>query len=156
MNRVELVGRLTRDPELRTVSSGNSVATFTVAVNRPFTPQNGERDADFINCRVWNKQAENLAKFCHKGDQIGVEGSIRTSSYDAQDGSKRYVTEVQADRIEFLTPKGGNSGFQNFHDNSSDNYSGNVSNDVATTDITEDHFKDFGDEVALSDDDLSF
>ena len=156
MNRVELVGRLTRDPELRTVSSGNSVATFTVAVNRPFTPQNGERDADFINCRVWNKQAENLAKFCQKGDQIGVEGSIRTSSYDAQDGSKRYVTEVQADRIEFLTPKGGNSGFQNSHDNSSDNYSGNVSNDVATTDITEDPFKDFGDEVALSDDDLPF
>ena len=156
MNRVELVGRLTRDPELRTVSNGISVASFTVAVNRPFTPQNGERDADFINCRVWNKQAENLAKFCHKGDQIGVEGSIRTSSYDAQDGSKRYVTEVQADRIEFLTPKGGNSGFQNSHDNSSDNYSGNVSNDVATTDITEDPFKDFGDEVALSDDDLPF
>ena len=156
MNRVELVGRLTRDPELRTTSGGVSVASFTVAINRPFTPQNGERDADFINCRVWNKQAENLAKFCHKGDQIGVEGSIRTSSYDAQDGSKRYVTEVQADRIEFLTPKGGNSGFQNSHDNSSDNYSGNVSNDVATTDITEDPFKDFGDEVALSDDDLPF
>ena len=156
MNRVEVVGKLTRDPELRTISSVNSVSTFTVAVNRPFTPQNGERDADFINCRVWNKQAENLAKFCHKGDQIGVEGSIRTSSYDAQDGSKRYVTEVQADRIEFLTPKGGNSGFQNSHDNSSDNYSGNVSNDVATTDITEDPFKDFGDEVALSDDDLPF
>ena len=156
MNRVELVGRLTRDPELRTVSSGISVATFTIAVNRPFTPQNGDREADFINCRVGRNQADNLAKFCHKGDQIGVEGSIRTSSYDAQDGTKRYVTEVQADRIEFLTPKGGNSNFQNSHDDSSNNYAGNSSADIATTDISEDPFKDFGDEVALSDDDLPF
>ena len=156
MNRVELVGRLTRDPELRTTSGGTSVATFTIAVNRNFTGQNGEREADFISCRVWRNQAENLAKFCHKGDQIGVEGSIRTSSYDAQDGTKRYVTEVQADRIEFLTPKGGNSGFQNSHDDSSNNYAGNSSTDVATTDVSEDPFKDFGEEVALSDDDLPF
>ncbi len=155
MNRVELVGRLTRDPELRTVSSGVSVATFTIAVNRAFSGQNGEREADFINCRVWRNQAENLAKFCHKGDQIGVEGSIRTSSYDAQDGTKRYVTEVQADRIEFLTPKGGASNFQNSNIGSSD-ISGSPSSDIATTDISEDPFKDFGDEVALSDDDLPF
>ena len=160
MNRVELVGRLTRDPELRTVSSGISVASFSIAVNRPFSPQGGEREADFINCRVWRNQAENLAKYCHKGDLIGVEGSIRTSSYDGQDGNRRYVTEVQADRIEFLTPKGGNGGFQN---NATSDFTpqkkdiaGDISSDVATTDISEDPFKDFGDEVALSDDDLPF
>jgi len=156
MNRVELVGRLTRDPELRTVSSGASVASFSIAINRPFTPQNGERQADFINCRVWNAQADNLAKYCHKGDLIGVEGSIRTSSYDGQDGNKRYTTEVHADRIEFLTPKGGSSFQSNNNTPESSNYAGNASADVATTDITEDPFKDFGNEVALSDDDLPF
>jgi len=158
MNRVELVGRLTRDPELRTVSSGVSVASFTIAINRPFSQQGEERQADFINCRVWRAQADNLAKYCHKGDLIGVEGSIRTSSYDGQDGNKRYVTEVQADRIEFLTPKGGSNSFQaNNYNTPGDNTNmGNASSDVATTDITEDPFKDFGNEVALSDDDLPF
>ena len=158
MNRVELVGRLTRDPELRTVSSGVSVATFTIAINRPFSPQGEDRQADFINCRVWRAQADNIAKYCHKGDLIGVEGSIRTSSYDGQDGNKRYVTEVQADRIEFLTPKGGSNSFQtNNYSAPEDNTNmGNASSDVATTDISEDPFKDFGNEVALSDDDLPF
>ena len=159
MNKVELVGRLTRDPELRTTASGSNVASFTVAVNRPVSSQNGERQADFISCSVWNKQAENLAKYCHKGDLIGVEGSIRTRSYDAQDGTKRYTTEVLADRIEFLTPKGGNAGFNNAPASDfapESNNTGNPSSDIATTDITEDPFKDFGDEVALSDDDLPF
>jgi len=158
MNRVELVGRLTRDPELRTTTSGISVASFTVAINRQYTAQNGEREADFINCRIWRNQAENLAKYCHKGDLIGVEGSIRTSSYDGQDGNKRYVTEVSADRVEFLTPKGGNnSGYSNIPMNSNEmNNSNSNSSNMATTDITEDPFKDFGDEVALSDDDLPF
>ena len=159
MNRVELVGRLTKDPELRTVSSGNSVATFTVAINRPFTPQNGEREADFINCRVWNKQAENLAKYCHKGDQIGVEGSIRTSSFDGQDGNRRYVTEVNVDRIEFLSNRGGTSGgFQanNYDAPESNNNAGSDSSNIVTTDVSEDPFKDFGNEISLSDDDLPF
>ena len=159
MNNVSLVGRLTRDPELRTTSGGVSVASFTVAVNRPVSSQNGERQADFISCRVWRAQADNIAKYCHKGDLIGVEGSIRTSSYDAQDGTKRYTTEVQADRVEFLTPKGGNAGFNNAPASDfapESNNTGNPSSDIATTDITEDPFKDFGDEVALSDDDLPF
>ena len=155
MNRTILVGRLTQDPELRTTPNGIATTRITVAVDR-IPNANGERVADFINVVVWRRQAENVAKYCTKGSLVGVDGRIQSRSYDAQDGSKRYVTEVQADRIEFLTPKGGNSGFQNSHDNSSDNYSGNVSNDVATTDITEDPFKDFGDEVALSDDDLPF
>ena len=104
MNRVELTGRLTKDVELRATANDVSVATFTLAVNRPIT-KDGEKQADFINCKVWNKQAENLAKYCHKGDLIGIEGSIRTGSYDDKDNKKVYTTEVQAERIEFLNKK---------------------------------------------------
>ena len=78
MNNVSLVGRLTKDPELRTIGTGNSTVSFTVAVNRQFTNANGEREADFINCVVWGKAAENLAKYCRKGSQIAVEGRIQT------------------------------------------------------------------------------
>lgn len=104
MNRVELTGRLTKDVELRATANDKSVATFTLAVNRPIT-KDGEKQADFINCKVWNKQAENLAKYCHKGDLIGIEGNIRTGSYDDKDNKKVYTTEVQAERIEFLNKK---------------------------------------------------
>ena len=73
MNKVILIGRLTRDPELRTISNGTSTTSFSLAVNRPFTNQNGEREADFINCVAWRKQAENIAKYCTKGTQVAVE-----------------------------------------------------------------------------------
>ena len=102
MNKVILIGRLTKDPELRTIASGNATTSFTIAVNRNFTNQNGEREADFINCVAWRKQAENVAKYCTKGSQVAVEGRIQTRSYDAQDGTKRYVTEVVADNVTFL------------------------------------------------------
>ena len=95
MNKVILIGRLTRDPELRTTAGNLSVATFSLAVSRPYSPQNGgDSGADFINCVVWRRQAENLARYCHKGSQIAVEGRIQSRNYTAQDGSKRYVTEV--------------------------------------------------------------
>ena len=106
MNRVILVGRLTKDPELRTMPSGSSVASFTLAINRNFTNQQGEREADFINCIVFNKQAENLNRYIRKGGQVGVEGRIQTRSYTATDGTKRYVTEVVCDAVHFLEPKG--------------------------------------------------
>ena len=102
MNKVILIGRLTKDPELRTIASGNATTSFTIAVNRNFTNQNGEREADFINCVAWRKQAENVAKYCTKGSQVAVEGRIQTRSYDAQDGTKRYVTEVIANNVQFL------------------------------------------------------
>ena len=104
MNKTILIGRLTRDPELRTTNSGVSVASFTLAVNRTYT-SNGEREADFINCIAFNKQAENLTCYIRKGGQIGVEGRIQTRSYTAQDGAKRYVTEVVCDAIHYLEPK---------------------------------------------------
>ena len=111
INNVVLVGRLTKDPELKMTPSGIAVARFTLAVNRPFTSQGGEKKADFINCIAWRKQAENLANFMRKGGQIGVTGRIETGSYDGQDGKRVYTTEVVADNIQFLEPK--NSGKNN-------------------------------------------
>nr|WP_277871013.1 single-stranded DNA-binding protein [Culicoidibacter larvae] len=110
MNRVTLVGRLTRDPELRYTPSGVAVATFSLAVNRTFTNQSGEREADFVPCVVWRKQAENVSNYVHKGSLVGVDGRLQTRSYDAQDGSKRFVMEVVCDSVQFLEPKGSNAG----------------------------------------------
>lgn len=102
INRVVLVGRLTRDPELRYTPNGVAVANFTLAVNRPFTNQEGNQDADFINCVVWRKPAENLANYMKKGNQIGVDGRIQTRTYEDKDGKTVYVTEVVADSVQFL------------------------------------------------------
>jgi single-strand DNA-binding protein len=148
MNKAIIIGRLTRDPEMRTTTSGTNSTTFTVAVSRNYANANGERETDFINCVAWRKQAENIAKYCTKGSQVAVEGRIQTRSYDAQDGTKRYVTEIIADNVTFLGGKGSSVP-------SEDNYVGGNST-VDTTDISEDPFKDFGEEVALSDDDLPF
>ena len=110
MNRVVLVGRLTRDPELRNTNSGVPVVSFTIAVNRTFTSsQSGEREADFINCICFNKQAENLNRFIKKGGLVGVDGRIQTRSYTAQDGSKRYVTEVVCENMRMLENRNSNS-----------------------------------------------
>lgn len=105
MNRAILVGRLTKDPELRYTTNGVAVANFTVAVNRSFKSQNGEREADFINCVAWRKQAENLANFMRKGNMIGVDGRIQTRSYEDDTGRTIYVTEVLAESIQFLESK---------------------------------------------------
>lgn len=106
LNRVVLVGRLTRDPELRYTPNGVAVANFTVAVNRPFRNQQGEQEADFINCVTWRKQAENLANYMRKGSLIGVDGRIQTRSYENQEGRRVWVTEVLAENIQFLESKG--------------------------------------------------
>ena len=109
INRVVLVGRLTRDPELKYTTNGIANLRFSVAVNRTFTNQNGERQADFINCVAWRGQAENMAKFLRKGSLIGVEGRIETGSYQAQDGTTRYTTDVIADNVQFLEPRSANN-----------------------------------------------
>ena len=109
INRVVLVGRLTRDPELKYTTNGIANLRFSVAVNRTFTSQNGERQADFINCVAWRGQAENMSKFLRKGSLIGVEGRIETGSYQAQDGSTRYTTDVIADNVQFLEPRSANN-----------------------------------------------
>jgi single-strand DNA-binding protein len=101
INRVVLVGRMTKDADLKFTPNGNAVATFTLAVNRSFNKE----ETDFINCVVWKKPAENLANFTKKGSLIGLEGRIQVRNYDGQDGKKVYVTEVVADSIQFLEPK---------------------------------------------------
>jgi len=110
INRVVLVGRLTRDPELKYTTNNIANLRFTVAVNRQFTNQNGERQADFINCVAWRAQAENMARFLKKGSLIGVEGRIETGSFQGQDGQTRYTTDVIADSVQFLEPRNAQSG----------------------------------------------
>lgn len=117
MNRVILVGRITRDPELRTSPNNVSFSAFTIAVNRLAPSSTGEREADFINCVAFNKQAENLCRFIKKGGQIGVDGKLQTRRYTAQDGSNRIATEVICDNIHFLEPK--NAGTSGYNDYSS-------------------------------------
>ena len=158
MNKVVLIGRLTRDPELRYTGSNTPVATFSLAVNRNFTNQNGEREADFINIVVWRKQAENVKNFLTQGSQVAVEGRIQTRSYDDQNGQKRYVTEVVADNVEFLGSKS----------SSNSNNSGSNKNVEPTpydfgdmpepkgTDVDSNPFADFGSSIEISDDELPF
>ena len=132
MNKVILVGRITKDPELRNINSGSSVVNFTIAVNRPVA-QNADQNqnnADFINCVIWNKQAENLAKYVKQGSLIGVEGRIQTRSYESN-GTTRYITEVLCDNVQFLeTKKDGTNGTTKAEqsDNSTeDQYAGKIS-----------------------------
>src|SRR5699024_5444891 len=105
LNRVVLVGRLTRDPDLRYTPNGVAVANFTIACNRPFRNQQGEQEADFINCVVWRKAAENLANYMKKGSMIGVDGRIQTRSYDNHEGRRVIVTGGLAEYIQFLDPR---------------------------------------------------
>ncbi len=102
MNRIILLGRLTRDPEVRYTSTAKTVCQFTLAVDRPFTNQDGQREADFIPVVIWGKQAETCGNSLTKGQRVIVEGRLQIRSYDAKDGSKRWVTEVIADRFEFI------------------------------------------------------
>lgn len=106
MNKVILVGNLTRDPELITTNNGVSLCRFSLAVQRRFSSGDGEREADFINIVVWRGQADNCYKYLKKGSKAGVVGTLQTRSYDATDGTKRYATEVVADEVEFLSSKG--------------------------------------------------
>ncbi|REH78474.1 single-stranded DNA-binding protein [Staphylococcus felis] len=108
LNRVVLVGRLTKDPDFRTTPSGVSVATFTLAVNRNFKNKDGEQQADFINCVVFNKQAENVKNYLSKGSLAGVDGRLQSRSYENQEGRRIFVTEVICDSVQFLDSKNNN------------------------------------------------
>lgn len=105
MNKIILLGRLTRNPEPRYTQSGKVVASFTLAVDRPFTNQDGQKEADFINCILWGKSAETLGNTVFKGQKIAVEGRLQIRTYDAKDGSKRWLTEVICDRFEYVERK---------------------------------------------------
>lgn len=137
MNRTVLVGRLTKDPEFRTTPNGVSVTTFTIAVNRTFTNAQGEREADFINCVTFRKQAENVNKFLTKGSLAGVEGRIQTRSYENNEGRRVYVTEVVADNVQFLDTKKNSN--DNHEQQSQNNPFGNgIQNANGPIDITDD------------------
>lgn len=107
LNRIVLIGRLTKDPELRYTPNGKAVAGFTLAVDRPFKNQQGERETDFINIVVWGSQAENCANYLSKGKLAAVDGRLQIRTFDGQDGQRRWITEVVADSVRFLSPKGG-------------------------------------------------
>ena len=159
MNKVVLVGRLTRDPEVRVFSNGNPVANFTLAINRNFKNKDGNIDADFINITVYGRQVDVIQKYTSKGSQICVEGRIQTRSYDAQDGTKRYATDVIAESIELLGSRRDNSSsgqVNAYVDTTSEVYMDQPSQEVGVDVSNEDPFKDFGNEVSLSDDDLPF
>ncbi len=154
MNKAILIGRLTRDPELRTTPTGRNVCQFSVAVNRTFTNANGEREADFINCVVWDKQAENLCKYQKKGNQIAVEGRIQTRNYDDNTGRRVYVTEILTNNISFLDAKGSNSNSDSF--NNLPEPPMQEENSFQTVSVEKDPFEAFGDSIEISDNDLPF
>ena len=157
INREVLVGRLTKDPELRYTPNGIAVATFSIAINRPFTNESGERAADFPNCVAWRKTAEAVANYCKKGNQIGVEGRLQTRSYEAQDGTKRYVTEVICDSVTFLEPKGTDGSQGNASKPSvPTGGTGNGNGGYGGYSRNNDPFFDEGQPIDISDDELPF
>ena len=168
MNRVVLVGRLTKDPELRYTPNGVAVASFTLAVNRAFTNQQGEREADFINCVVWRKAAENVANFLKKGSLAGVDGRIQTRSFDGQDGKRVYITEVLAESVQFLEPRNSSRGENAnygaprdqdfpFGNNNNQNQQQQYNrNNQGYTRVDNDPFANDGGQIDISDDDLPF
>lgn len=157
MNKVFLIGRLTRDPELRYTGSNVAVATFSLAVNRPFANQAGEREADFINIVVWRKQAENVKNYLTQGSQVAIDGRIQTRSYDGEDGKKRYVTEVIADNVQFLDSKSSRS--ENTSSTQSPtpyDFPTEAKEETASTSVKSDPFADFGSSIEINDDELPF
>ena len=170
MNKAILIGRLTRDPELRYTSSNRAVCQFTIAIDRPFTNQaSGQREADFINVVAWDKTGENVGKYMTKGRLIAVEGRIQTRNYDNNEGRKVYVTEVIANNVQFLESRNAtsnNNGFDSMpeppqektpYDFGEENP--NIESKTTPTMNVEDEkdpFASFGEQVEISDNDLPF
>ncbi|WP_088104774.1 single-stranded DNA-binding protein [Halalkalibacter urbisdiaboli] len=138
LNRVVLVGRLTRDPELKYTPNGVAVANFTLAVNRTFSNGNGEREADFINCVIWRKPAENVANYLRKGSLAGVDGRIQTRSYDNNEGKRVFITEGVADSVQFLEPRNSQGNNENSSQGQQSNYNDPFANDGKPIDISDD------------------
>jgi single-strand DNA-binding protein len=173
LNRVVLVGRLTRDPELRYTPNGIAVASISLAVNRPFSNQQGNREADFFNVVVWRKQAENVANYLRKGSLTGVDGRLQSRSYENNEGKKVFITEVVADSVQFLESKnssgsGENQGNQGGGDNYPPANQGGYPNKNQQQNqnqqnqgrnnqsLSDDPFASDGKPIDISDDDLPF
>ena len=145
INNTTLVGRLTKDSDLRYTSDGTATATFSLAVNRPFKSANGEREADFINCVIWRKNAENFANFTRKGSLVGITGRIQTRNYENKEGQRVYVTEVVAENFALLESK--KDGASNGQTGQSNNRSRHQSNDP---------FNSHSEPYSINSDDLPF
>lgn len=143
MNSVQLIGRLTKDLDLKYTQTGKAVATGTLAVNRRFKNAQGESEADFINIQIWDKSAENLANFTRNGSQIGVNGRIQTRNYENKEGARVYVTEIVVENFTLLEKKGDT----NSQTNQSNARSNNQSRDP---------FRSHGESIDIQDDDLPF
>lgn len=173
INRAVLTGRLTRDVDLRYTPSGAAVGNFTLAVDRQFTNQNNEREADFINCVIWRKSAENFANFTHKGALVGIDGRIQTRNYENQQGQRVYVTEVVVENFALLEPRSANNNAgntnnggnhnaptgnapQNTNPFGDPNTNGAANNNQNTGNNQADPFANNGDSIDISDDDLPF
>ncbi|EAD9647171.1 TPA_asm: single-stranded DNA-binding protein [Listeria monocytogenes] len=158
MNRVVLVGRLTKDPDLRYTPASVAVATFTLAVNRPFKNAQGEQEADFINCVVWRKPAENVANFLKKGSMAGVDGRIQTRNYEDSDSKRVFVTEVVAESVQFLESRNHTGGATSNNYQNQANYSNNnkTSSYRADTSQKSDSFANEGKPIDINEDDLPF
>lgn len=163
MNKVILTGRFTRDPESRMTQGNLEISRFSLACQGAYVSRDGERDTEFINCVAFGRTAQTINRYCQKGRMILAQGRIKNNSYDAQDGTKRYTTDIVIEDFEFL---GGSSAGNTSTGNA---YSTPVNNSAAyspqapaapsaieTTDISEDPYKDFGNEISLSNDDLPF
>lgn len=157
LNRVILIGRLTRDPELRYTPSGVAVTRFSLAVNRHYTNQQGEREADFINIVTWRGLAENCANYLRKGSLVAVDGRLQTGKYENQEGRTVYTTDVVAEDVRFLEPKNRSESHSDFGGGS---FGGNASygggNNQYSRKQTDDPFADDGQPIDISDDDLPF
>lgn len=182
INNVVLTGRLTKEVDLRYTSNGTAVGSFTLAVERSFKNQQGERETDFINCVMWRKSAENFANFTRKGSLVGIEGKIQTRNYENQQGQRVYVTEIVAENFTLLEsrsiteqrPRENSSTGDSFQDRpnsyqsnqssnsqsqSNQNYSSNQnqsSNNTADYNSNDDPFLSSGQSIDISDDDLPF
>lgn len=155
LNRVVLVGRLTRDPELKYTPNGIAVCSITLAVNRPFSNDQGQREADFINIVIWRKQAENVANYLRKGSMAGIDGRLQTRNYENNEGKKVFITEVVADSVQFLESKGGN-GDQNGSTNTNTSGNNQNRNSGQNNRYNDDPFASDGKPIDINDDDLPF
>ena len=153
INRTVLVGRLTRDPELRYTTNGAAVASFTLAVNRQFTNSQGAREADFIDCVIWRKAAENFVNFTKKGSLVGIDGRIQTRNYENKQGQRVYVTEVVVDNFSLLESRNANSSDgTNDNSNKAPNYNQSKNSNTNVSDPFADNSKP----MDISDDSLPF
>lgn len=155
MNKAFLIGRLTRDPELRYSSSNAAIVNFSIAIDRQYTNTQGQRETDFINIVAFQKQAENIKKYVTKGSMVAVDGRIQTRNYEDKDGKRVYVTEVVADRVQFLSSKGSSDGVSSVSDNVSPaDFQSEPT--IRETNVSDDVFADFGSSIEISDDDIAF